>query len=193
MKNSTYFITFVAGAVIGSLATWQFTKKMYERIAQEEIDSVKETFTAIRGRDKNNDETLSETAKSKNELTDIMSDPVEESDKIEYSKIIDANGYGEEKEEVKNMNKRPYVIKPDEFDELDGYETRTLTYYSDGYLTDAIDNEIIDDVEELVGFDALNHFGEYEEDSVYVRNDIERCDYEILKDDQKFADIICGN
>ena len=90
------------------------------------------------------------------------------------------------------MNKRPYVIKPDEFGELDGYETRTLTYYADGYLVDPIDDEIIEEIEELVSFDVFNHFGEYEEDAVYVRNDVGQCDYEILQDEGNFEDIING-
>ena len=33
-------LAFVAGAVIGSAITWKFVKTKYERIAQEEIDSV---------------------------------------------------------------------------------------------------------------------------------------------------------
>ena len=46
---------------------------------------------------------------------------------------------------------------------------------------------VIDDVEEIVG-DGLNHFGEYDEDAVYVRNDAKCCDYEILKDERKYAE-----
>lgn len=48
--------------------------------------------------------------------------------------------------------------------------------------------EEVDDVEEIVG-DGLEHFGEYEEDSVFVRNDAKRCDYEILKDLRNFSDV----
>ena len=36
-------------------------------------------------------------------------------------------------------------------------------------------------VDAVVGEDSLNHFGEFEEDSVYVRNENIECDYEILK------------
>ena len=59
----------------------------------------------------------------------------------------------------------PYVISPDEFSENNEYETESLTYYSDGVLTDEYDNPI-EDIERLVGSDALTHFGEYEDDSV---------------------------
>lgn len=34
----------------------------------------------------------------------------------------------------------------------------------------------------------LNHFGEYEKDSVFVRSDPKRCDYEILRDLRSYAE-----
>ena len=39
----------------------------------------------------------------------------------------------------------------------------------------------------MVG-DALDHFGEYEDDSVFVRNDRYKCNYEILKDVRTFEE-----
>ena len=41
MKN---FFTFVTGLVIGSVVTYVIVKDKFEKIAQEEIDSVKEVF-----------------------------------------------------------------------------------------------------------------------------------------------------
>ena len=46
------------------------------------------------------------------------------------------------------------------------------------------------DVENTIGIDSLNHFGEYEEDSVFVRNDIKKCDYEILLDESNYTGVI---
>lgn len=92
----------------------------------------------------------------------------------------------EEPTKAENTGEHPYVISPEEFDELDGYTPVSLTYFADGVLADE-HGIVIDDVEEIVG-DALNHFGEYEEDSVYVRNDAKRCDYEILRDEREYAE-----
>ena len=82
----------------------------------------------------------------------------------------------------------PYIITPDEFGEFDDYETISLTYYADGVLTDDMD-EPIEDVDGLVGVDSLSHFGEYEDDSVFVRNDRMKADYEILSDLRNYSDI----
>lgn len=76
----------------------------------------------------------------------------------------------EEKEEDESMNNTgPYVITPDEYD-CSEYEPTTLNYYADGVLTDIYDNKI-DDIDDMVGLESLDHFGEYEEDTVYVRDD----------------------
>ena len=69
------------------------------------------------------------------------------------------------------------------------YERISLTYYDDQVLTDEND-KIIEDIEETIGIDSLTHFGEYEDDSVFVRNDERQCDYEILLDRRKYSDVI---
>ena len=50
-------------------------------------------------------------------------------------------------------------------------------------------DEEVDDVDEIVGEESLNHFGEYEDDSVFVRNDRLKCDYEILLDQRNYSDV----
>ena len=52
-----------------------------------------------------------------------------------------------------------------------------------------MDNEI-EDVDNIVGLDSLDTFGKYEDDSIYVRNDSLKCDYEILADNSNYSDII---
>ena len=49
---------------------------------------------------------------------------------------------------------------------------------------------MIEDVESMIGFESLSHFGEYEDDSVFVRNDARKCDYEILQDQRLYSDVI---
>lgn len=178
-------IIFAVGAAIGSAVTWKIVKTKYEQIANEEIESVKERF-----RNKKISVAEPEDEEPKDETENGSEDINKES--VEYNKILDENGYRNysslnesEKEEKKDMGE-PYVISPDEFDTED-YETESLTYYADGVLTDMYDN-IIEDIEGMVGEDSLNHFGEYEDDSVFVRNDATRTDYEILLDSDNYYD-----
>ena len=170
-KNVLCVLSFAAGAAIASVVTWKFAKTKYEKIAKEEIESVKEVFSRRK-------EEPIEPKQSE-----------EKPDTIEYDKVLAETGYAGNKPEEKGepMMDKPYVISPDEFDE-NGYNTISLTYYADKVLTDFSDN-VIDNVDDLIGLDALTHFGEYEEDSVFVRNDKLALDIEILLDVRNFSDI----
>lgn len=161
---------FAGGVSVGAAASWKLLEAKYKQIADEEIASVKELYER-------------KEAELKNEAEDT--EPVE-AEQTEMKSLI--NEYvGEGGSEAMNFSSEPYVISPDEFSELDDYDTESLTYYADGTLTDDQDN-VIEDVELLIGRDALTHFGEYEDDSVFVRNDDMRTDYEILLDTRDYKD-----
>ncbi len=170
-------LLFAAGAAIGSAVTWKLVKDKYERIAQEEIDSVKETFAARKPIEPVEDEP--ETVEPRETIS-------QKPDLYEYAKRLE--GYRDQltSEEVAAMDK-PRVIRPDEYGDGDN-ELVSLNYYADGVLTDDWDNPI-EDVEGTVGVESLTTFGKYEEDSVFVRNDKQKIDYEILRDSRNFADI----
>ena len=174
---------FTAGAAIGAAVTWKLVKTKYEQLAREEIEAVRDYY-------KNREE------KTKSEDTEDESDEDRSDDSDQtmktYVETIKENGYAniEEKGEVDTVTiNAPYVITPEEFGEYgDEYETLSLTYYADGVLTDEWD-QVIDDVDDVIGLDSLTHFGEYEDDSVFVRDDDIKIDYEILLDERNFADI----
>lgn len=167
-------IIFTVGAAIGSAVTWKIVKDRYEQIANEEIESVKEMY----GRSDKTDDISTE-------------DELSEEDKKTYNEEVSRLNYsafsGSEEKGDKEVSK-PYVIKPDEFGNEYEYDAVSLNYYADGILTDDFDN-IIEDVDGTVGEESLNHFGEYEEDSVFVRNDKYKTDYEILRDNRNFSDV----
>ena len=205
--NSTLkgVLIFVLGAAAGSLATWKLIEKKYKDIAQEEIDSVKDTFSKMKKNeypDKLEDYPDFEEFDDSDDSDDVEEEPKPEQkidrnnkpDIVEYAKILSEASYTnyadrQDKKEKKGVepveDERPYVISPDEFGEKDGYENVTLTYYADGVLTDYFDN-VISNVDEVVGFDSLDHFGEYEDDAVFVRNEKMETDYEILRDLRDF-------
>lgn len=93
----------------------------------------------------------------------------------------------EEAKEEKAANH--YIIPPEEFGTNAGYEEISLTYYSDGVVADDDENIMSDEeIEKTIGFESLKHFGEYEPDSVFVRNDHIRADYEILQDERSYEE-----
>ena len=157
---------FIFGAAVGVLATYKTLKIKYERIAQEEIDSVKEVFS------------------KKTKQNNTKDDPSDDKIVKEVEKLATKLGYSQKKEV-----KAPYVIKPDEYGEDEDYELISLTYFSDGVLANEV-NEIIEDIPGTVGRNSLNHFGEYEDDSVFVRDEERQIDYEILWDNRTYSEAI---
>ena len=202
MNNKiTSFMMFIFGAAVGSVVTWQYVKKKYEQIAQEEIDSVKETFSRnakleLKSKDNeteenNNTRTIVEKAKDKPSVVEYAA-KLRKQGYTNYSNtdsLSEDSNVSEEEADENMINDKPYVISPDEFGEFYDYETISLIYYADQVLADE-DDELVEDIEETVGFESLNAFGEYEDDSVFVRNDRLKCDYEILLDQRKYSDVI---
>lgn len=177
MSNKVaYLFAFSLGAAIGSAVAWRVLKTKYEKIAQEEIDSVKDMF-ARRNAENEEDEIELLSDRSSKEVPSVT-EYVAKLQDMKYNPEASVN------EEVAET-KQPYVISPDEFGEIDEYDTISLTYYEDGVLTDELD-EIVEDVDNIVGFESLTHFGEYEDDSVFVRNDVMKADYEILLDPRPY-------
>ncbi len=193
-------LVFAAGAAVGSAVTWFALKKYYARLAQEEIDDVIKTFSDGSAEQDSSEETSSSDDEEElpqprtecagqinwDELEDL---PEEEDDDEEegdtYATLI--NDYTTEKGGAKGMGTKPYVISPYDFGEIDDYSQIELTYYADGTLEDD-EGHIITDIDELIGPDALNTFGEYEDDSVFVRNEYLRTDFQILKDYRRYED-----
>lgn len=182
---------FAAGALVGSAVTWKYLSSKYEKIIEDEVADVKRVFFEKMGKDT---------------LVDIHNDgdsdeeePEEGQTKPaihEYRAMVDKNEYRSEYDPAEDDDdpedrKGPYVITPDEFGWL-SYDTVSLTYYADGVLTDEND-DVVEDVDELIGSDSLTHFGEYEDDSVFVRNDELKCDYEILLDQRNYSDVWSTN
>lgn len=190
MNKTKGFTMFVLGATIGSVATWRIAKKKYEQISQMEIDSVKEIFSR---RESNADVEIISTEPR----TAKVDKPEEKPNIKEYAAMMEREGYTNYsnatvergKEEKETMEIKPFVISPEEFGEFEDYERISLSYYSDQILADE-ENEKVEDADNVVGLESLTHFGEFEDDSVFVRNDRLKCDYEILLDQRTYSDVI---
>ena len=227
--NKALFNTILvtAGAAIGSLVTWKVVERKYARIAQEEIDSVKEEYKRIMDlsrkeveayrRIKRNDATDSDgdnaEGKSVENPQTIQDDDSRNDDAqafteqevIDYHNIVnkyrkisddesenESNEEGDEEEEVEvQYIDAPYVIAPEDFCGIPGYSGEPLDYFADGVLADGWGVKL--DIEETIGEDAIDHFGEYNNDVVYVRNEAKEIDYEVTRDPRTYEEALRTN
>lgn len=216
MKNALIFLG--GAAVGGLAATLYYKRIMvileedYKRITNEEInkflngeydDEIRETIETRLDEihyNKINDkikDSLTTIANKKNivDYTDYTGEVVSLSDEgknlidIEKCQVIsEENGYVEAEEETyKEEQVAPYIITPDEYGDDDEYTTRTLTAFTDKVVLDE-DNCIVD----------INYFGKdiiktlYAkkniDTSIFVRDDNEKVDYEIIKEKISFEE-----
>lgn len=184
-------LIFAAGAAIGSIVTWRILKPKYERLVEEEIESVRKAFGVNEAPPEDKPTEESDVV----DFAELAKQADEEARRKrlqEYNDIIQREKYNSsiEREEHMSMDE-PYVITPEEFDEHEDYSTEFLTYYANGVLVKDIYDEIVPDREipELVGRESLEHFGDYEDELVHVRNDRLKCDFEISIDTKKYIDV----
>lgn len=209
---------FVAGAAIGSVATWKVVKTKYEKISQEEINSVKEEYgrltklmrmeieacrritnahtddeSEIKVTDEPEDDDYPDdddrdfTEKEKEQINYYkLTSKYRSSDDDDEDEENDDEGDGSEEDEVPYIN-GPYVISHEEFSSSPpGFNACPLDYYADGILADGWHVEV--NIDETIGEDALEHFGEYVDDIVYVRNERTQLDYEVTRDPRTYQE-----
>lgn len=182
MKGSLFFIS---GAAIASFITYKVVEKKFKDIADEEIESVKAMYERkLKKVELDVNEALIKA--DKDEEVEVEVNPTAKINP--YVTLVTDLGYSNKKEEEDMEENTIEVIPPEDFGEY-GYKRESLTYYTDGVLT--YDNdEKVTDVEKLVGPIALNSFGEYEDDSVFVRNHGMKTDFEILKEYRRYSDVV---
>lgn len=188
MKNTLIFLGGVA--VGGVAATLYFKKQMaileedYQRIATDEINNAVNNIVY---------KEIEETPKVEQNIT------YEKEDKVAYNDILKDNNYTEnvaynDDEDLTEL----YIITADEFGDNDEYELRTLSYFTNGVILDE-DNCLFDS--EFFNDNILNTLrseSKNNEDmqSVYVRDDNEKIDYEIIMeviDSDTFFDHLSPN
>lgn len=184
---------FLAGAVIGATSCYIFVKKHYEKVAQEEINSVKEYYHHTREYDGNSTQ---EEEKDIPKVQEYVSEPPKD-EAIDYSEYA-ARRIGEQLREniEKGRNEEhmvklehptdedtlPYIIDDKTVGNVSFYARATLLYYmGNDTLVDEESDEPIDDIQGTIGKDNLEVLKAIPETTIYVRNVGYGIDYEVIK------------
>lgn len=188
-------VIFVSGVVVGGLASAKIVSKKYDNIINEEIDSVKKTFKQSE---------IDIVKAYEDRLAKIDSEENQEPEEIVYtreealdkaSEIASKQGYAsleiDDPEIDRPVKKyvddsdRPYSIPPFEVGELSGYRVASCVSYANGVITEG-DEDVIYDIDEVIGEDNFVYVGDYEPGMLYIRNDKYKTDYVIYECDDDF-------
>ena len=183
-------LIFAAGLAVGAVAGAVLVKNKVLADAKAEIDEVRKYYRESRGVV----EEVEEVKEKVEETIDHIQDLIEEhetkskteKEHTNYSQITKM--YISKDEFQTPMYDDPFVIDPSEFGENPEYDTETLTYFADGVLVDDVD-DVIEEPDIVVGLENLKIFEEFGATTVYVRNDIYKTDYEIIRDDWNYSDL----
>ena len=202
-KSVIFFLGIGAGGIIGGVVGFFLAKKKYEHLADEEVKSVKDTFSKYFEHDKAKEDKLNHMPAP--ETSSVVQEEHKDTPIVDYSARYQSsiNGYSssvpnerDKLPETSVVNGDPaniFIITPKEFNESE-YNAVTLFYYKDGVLSN--DNyEPLNAVEitSMIGDQALDSFGTYGTDSVYVQNDNNKTVYEIILEDDNYTDIVTND
>ena len=175
-KTGIAIISFIFGAVAGSIATYFVMKQQIE----PELEVVYEPNDEIKERIKEDSEKKVDTERK---VVTESTKQEDEQDKKEYENIIRKYNHQLKKPEVdirEMLNKKPYLISEEDYATTNlNYDKDSMTYYAeDDVLTDDCD-EMVDDpgrFDEAVKvlLDSTN-----DETEVYIRDDSTYTDYAV--------------
>ena len=181
-------LIFAAGLAVGAVAGAVIVKNKVLADAKAEVEEVRKYYRESRGvvEEVEEKEEVKEIEKKEYELKDIQVKDEPKTGLTNYSQITKM--YMSKDEFQSPMYDDPFVIDPSEFGENPEYDTETLTYFADGVLVDDVD-DVIEEPDIVVGLENLKVFEEFGATTVYVRNDIYKTDYEIIRDDWNYSDL----
>ena len=191
MKKS--IIAAIGGAIVGAGVAYIFVKKKYNIIIDELSDQVNDFIVPV----------PEEVAEDNIVVVDSDMDKKIKPPSYDtsYNNVVEKTGYNDMfKEKEKPASKKSggrkkkvadiEYIDPVTFGDDKDYDTLTFTYYADGVVANEDNEEIADyEIISLLGENFEDHFGEYEQDSVNVKNNKTKTYYEVLKDDRCYSEV----
>lgn len=169
MSNGLYFL---AGLLVGGACAYVVTKRYFEQVLEEEDLKRKEYYEKMEDDFKEATEAM--------KLYSGVSTDAEEVDRAEYEAPV---------EEVDGIR----VISPEELEEGRQYEKVYLTWFEGDRILvrnevdlEEEESDIIVDIKGTIGEDALDRFGEYENDTVFVRDERIGVDYIINREETAY-------
>ena len=202
--NKNYIVaivSFLVGAVGGGLGVYIGKMNKYNRDFQKKLKQMEEYYEKNKKKEKSETKTDKETPKitiseRKNMMDEARKIAAEEGYKRHYSKIMldeDNDVVIEEDDtpipdDVTSL--APYIIEPSQFGDQEMFEMETWSLYDDGIVTNEEDSVVPkDSIEDYIPAEAIDQLRASDlDDSIFVRNESRKTDYQIIKVVGRYAD-----
>lgn len=183
MTYKTFGI-FFAGVAVGAAGCYFALRVKFEKQLNEQVDVINQAF------DREMEKLGLEITKEKKEAEDpvnggkiFRTEIKKHGYETHFKTIKEDSPKMEEMESPKEGGSvEPYIISAEQFATDGILDKVTLTYYINADLV-CEEEEILDNFQNIIGTDFVNHFHDDEEGVVYVRNERLGTDYEVILDD----------
>lgn len=177
LKNLLFSLAAAAaGGAIGYFVASGMEKKKYEKLMQEEGESLRATLHKLSKEKKAPEPELPEA-------------PAEKQDEAAETESLRKDAKAAMKR-YSAFDSEPYQIRPEVFGEFEDYETITLYYTADDILLDDQYQQMSEDeIANSVGDVSLCELVEDHMDAIYVRNERRNIDYEVLSDERTYQEL----
>lgn len=181
-------LTFIAGLAIGVGVTYVIQKNRYEEMVKEEIDDLRDHMKEKKTKVSSE---YGDTCDDKKETEECDFNEERLKREVEYEHELKKHNYTSNDDSETEKFNAPYVVTPEEFASLSGWEVISYNYYDDDIIAND-DNEELDEenISWTLGMsteEVQAQFGIYEDDSVYVRNEQLKTDFEILRQNENYT------
>lgn len=180
----------LVGVAIGALSTMTYFKRKYKAIADEEIESCKKIFERRKPQEKKEEK--------ESTIETFTYAPRDTEESLEYKSYYNAYAPKEVTETETIFSPapeedEPFEIGAYEFTDDNEFDKVTLNFYTeDGVLIYEEGEEIADD-NRTIGSENLDDFLRTYERSSYFRNPKTNIDYEVIKIEGSYKELIAGD
>ena len=187
---------FSIGVGIGVAASMTYFDKKYQRLADEEIESCRQAFSkpkVVIVKDDKVEE--AKVVEGETTVSSIMPNVYSSSVQLETKAYSDyyAPKKVDEAQTLSPKEDEPFDISVEEYEEDTEFAKVTLNLYlEDGALVYE-ESEDLTDEESTVGQENLDDFARSSFSSAYFRNPKNNIDYEVIKVDGSYRELIAGD
>lgn len=187
-------LMFIGGLTVGAGVSWIYHKNKYEEMVKEEVEELREH---MKEKEDKKEPTIVSNDKP-SQTAEQMEKEYEESIGRVHNLVRDNKYTSSDEEDEKIVKyKKPFVVTPEDFTSVPGFDSDTFYYHHDDIISNDR-NEMMsdDDIEQILGLtieEIKDQFGVYEDDAVYIRNMRMKCDYEILREEEDYVRRNGGN
>lgn len=187
---------FSVGVGVGVAASMTYFDKKYQKLADEEIESCRQTFSkpkVVIVKDDKVEE--AKIVEGETAVSSIMPDVYSSSVQLETKAYSDyyAPKKVDEAQTLSPKEDEPFDISVEEYEEDTEFAKVTLNLYlEDGALVYEESEDLTDEAS-TVGQENLDDFARSSFSSAYFRNPKNNIDYEVIKVDGSYRELIAGD